>query len=358
MTSNHRDIRNDWTIDEVAQLFDMPFNDLLMQAQTLHRTYFQPNQLQASILLSIKTGACPEDCKYCAQSGHYNTGLTKEKLIQVEKVVQAARKAKESGATRFCMGAAWRNPPAKDMPMLIEMIQQVKALDLETCMTLGMLSRQQADTLAKAGLDYYNHNLDTSPEHYGNIITTRSYADRLETLAHVRDSGMKVCCGGILGLGETLRDRVSLLRQLANLPEHPESVPVNRLSKIAGTPMENAEEVSGIEFVKTIAAARIMMPKSYIRLAAGRETMSDELQALAYMAGANSIFSGEKLLTTPNAEPGCDMQLFTALGVTLETYEETISHNGNPEKSEKSEPELTPSPLFYEARPLAEKARA
>ncbi len=356
MTSNNPDIRNNWTIDEVAQLFAMPFNDLLLQAQTLHRTCFQPNQLQACILLSIKTGACPEDCKYCAQSGHYNTQLTKEKLIQVEKVVEAARKAKESGATRFCMGAAWRNPPARDMPMLVEMIQQVKALELETCMTLGMLSRQQADTLAEAGLDYYNHNLDTSPEHYGNIITTRTYTDRLETLAHVRDSGMKVCCGGILGLGETLHDRASLLQQLANLPAHPESVPVNRLSKIPGTPMENAEEVSGIEFVKTIAAARIMMPKTYIRLAAGRESMSDELQALAYMAGANSIFRGEKLLTTPNVGHGRDTALFSALGITLETYEETINHGGG-NYGGKAGSEITPPPLFYEAMPLAGNTR-
>ena len=314
-------IRHDWTLDEVEALFQKPFNDLLFLAQQTHRSHFTPNQVQVSTLLSIKTGACPEDCKYCPQSGHYNTGLPKEKLVAVQKVIAQAKQAKKAGATRFCMGAAWKNPPDKSMPYVIEMVKEVKALGLETCMTLGMLSAEQAESLAEAGLDYYNHNLDTSPEYYGNIITTRTYSDRLDTLANVRDSGMKVCSGGIVGMGEQASDRAGLLQQLANLPEHPQSVPINRLVRVAGTPMESVAEIAGIEFVKTIAVARIMMPKSYVRLSAGRETMSDELQALAFMAGANSVFMGDKLLTTPNPEVNRDKQLFAQLGLNTDTVE-------------------------------------
>ena len=308
-------VRHDWTVEEVEALFQQPFNDLIFQAQTAHRQYFDPNRVQVSTLLSIKTGACPEDCKYCPQSGHYNTGLDKEKLMEVRKVLEEARRAKASGATRFCMGAAWKNPPEKELPYILEMIKGVKALGLESCMTLGMLNAEQAGRLAEAGLDYYNHNLDTSPEFYGNIITTRTFSDRLDTLQHVRDSGMNICSGGIVGLGETERDRAGMLIQLANLPKHPESVPVNMLVKVAGTPLEDADAVEGIEFVRTIAVAKIMMPASNIRLSAGRETMSDELQALAFLAGANSIFLGDKLLTTANPEVGRDQQLFNKLGI-------------------------------------------
>ena len=326
--SKAANIRHDWTLEEAEALFQMPFNDLLFTAQQIHREHFQPNKVQASALLSIKTGACPEDCKYCPQSGHHNTGLAKEKLISVQKVINQARQAKAAGATRFCMGAAWKNPPEKDMPYIIAMVKEVKALGLETCMTLGMLSEGQAADLAAAGLDYYNHNLDTSPEFYGNIITTRTYSDRLDTLAHVRESGMKVCSGGIIGMGERVRDRAGLLQQLANLPDHPESVPINRLIKIAGTPLESVEDIDGIEFVKTVAAARIMMPKSYVRLSAGRETMSDELQALAFMAGANSVFMGETLLTAPNPEVSRDRQLFDRLGINIEQEKQTESMLG------------------------------
>ena len=322
-------IRHNWVVDEVEELFQKPFNDLLFTAQQTHREYFQSNKVQVSTLLSIKTGACPEDCKYCPQSGHYNTGLEREKLIKVQKVIEKAQQAKASGATRFCMGAAWKNPPAKDMHYIVEMVKEVKALGLETCMTLGMLSSEQATTLSEAGLDYYNHNLDTSPEFYNSIITTRSYSDRLNTLSFVRDSGMKICSGGIVGLGETIRDRAGLLQQLANLPVHPESVPINRLVKVAGTPLESAEDINGIEFVKTIAVARIMMPKSHVRLSAGRETMSDELQALAFMAGANSVFMGNKLLTTGNPESCQDQQLFNLLGINAEVLNDREINTNN-----------------------------
>ncbi len=311
-------IRHNWTVDEVQALFDLPFNDLLFKAQTVHRQNFNPNEVQVSTLLSIKTGACPEDCKYCPQSGHYNTGLEKERLMQVEQVIEKARKAKESGSTRFCMGAAWKHPADKDMPYVVEMVKQVKALGLETCMTLGMLDQNKADQLADAGLDYYNHNLDTSPEFYDKIITTRTYQDRLDTLQHVRDSGMKICSGGILGMGETATDRIGLLRQLANLPVQPESVPINMLVKVKGTPLENAEDLDPLDFVRMIAVARIMMPASHVRLSAGRESMSDEMQAMTFLAGANSIFYGECLLTTPNPETHRDLQLFKRLGINPE----------------------------------------
>jgi biotin synthase len=314
-------IRHDWTRTELSELMTQPFNDLLFQAQQIHRQNFDPNQVQVSILCSIKTGACPEDCAYCPQSARYDTGLEKERLMQVSKVLEEARLAKEKGATRFCMGAAWRSPKKKDMPYVMDMVKQVKGLGLETCRTLGTLSGEQADQLAGAGLDYYNHNLDTSPEYYGDVITTRTYGDRLETLDNVRGAGMKVCSGGILGMGEGQQDRVGLLAQLANLPEHPESVPINMLIRIKGTPLENMEDIDPLEFVRAIAVARIIMPKSYVRLSAGREQMSDELQALAFMAGANSVFLGETLLTASNPGEGKDAKLFTRLGINAEEYQ-------------------------------------
>ncbi|MGY8869688.1 MAG: biotin synthase BioB [Pseudomonadales bacterium] len=311
-------VRNDWTVEEVQALFDLPFNDLMFNAQTVHRQYFNPNEVQVSTLLSIKTGACPEDCKYCPQSGHYNTGLEKERLMKVDKVLEKARQAKASGSTRFCMGAAWKHPADKDMPYVVDMVKQVKALGLETCMTLGMLDEGKADQLAGAGLDYYNHNLDTSPEFYDKIITTRTFQDRLDTLQNVRDSGMKICSGGILGMGETATDRIGLLRQLANMSVQPESVPINMLVKVKGTPMENVEDLDHLVFIRTIAVARIMMPASHVRLSAGRESMSDEMQAMTFFAGANSIFYGDCLLTTPNPETNRDLQLFKRLGINPE----------------------------------------
>lgn len=325
LTSVPVGLRHDWTRDQVSALFSKPFSDLLFRAQTIHRQYFDPNQVQISTLCSIKTGACPEDCKYCSQSGHYNTGLEKEKLIEVERVLAEARSAKANGATRYCMGAAWRSPPEKDMPKVLAMVKGVKDLGLETCMTLGMLSTGQAQQFADAGLDYYNHNLDTSPEYYGEIITTRTYQDRLETLQNVRDSGMKVCCGGILGLGESQADRISLLLQLASLNPHPDSVPINLLMRIEGSPLENTEDLDPLEFVRAIAVARILMPATYVRLSAGRENMSDELQALCFQAGANSIFYGEKLLTTANPTENRDMVLFQRLGITPEKRAEPQS---------------------------------
>ena len=311
-------VRHDWTLAQVNALYALPFNDLLFQAQTVHRQHFKPNEVQVSTLLSIKTGACAEDCKYCPQSGHYNTGLERERLLEVEKVLTQAKAAKDKGASRFCMGAAWTNPKQRDMPYIIEMVQGVKAMGLETCMTLGMLTGEQAKTLADAGLDYYNHNLDTSPEFYGEIITTRTYQDRLDTLSHVRDAGMKVCCGGILGMGESANDRSALLMQLANLPEHPESVPINMLVKVAGTPLENVDDLDAFEFIRTIAVARIMLPQSHVRLSAGRSRMNEQMQALCFFAGANSIFYGDKLLTTDNPEADADMQLFAKLGIKPE----------------------------------------
>ncbi|WP_435234177.1 biotin synthase BioB [Psychromonas sp. PT13] len=311
--------RHDWTIEEVESMYEMPFMDLIFNAQTVHRANFTPNQIQVSTLLSIKTGACPEDCKYCPQSARYDTGLENQQLMEVDKVLHAAKEAKKNGSTRFCMGAAWKNPKQRDMPYLVEMIKQVKALGMESCMTLGMLDRGQADQLSDAGLDYYNHNLDTSPEYYGQIITTRSYQDRLETLNNVRSAGMKVCSGGILGLGEAQVDRAGLLVQLANLPTHPESVPINKLVKVAGTPLDNVDDLDEFTFIKSIAIARIMMPRSYVRLSAGREDMSEQTQALCFMAGANSIFYGCKLLTTANPDENTDRQLFKKLGINKST---------------------------------------
>jgi biotin synthase len=308
-------VRNDWSRAEVSALFELPFNDLLYRAQGIHRAHFDPNAVQISTLLSIKTGGCPEDCSYCSQSVHHDTGLSPERLMDVEDVVAAARRAKTAGASRFCMGAAWRNPRGRNFERVLQMVERVRAEGLETCATLGMLDAEQADALKQAGLDYYNHNLDTSPEFYGEIITTRTYDDRLETLTHVREAGINVCCGGIVGLGEARADRVSMLCELANLPEHPGSVPINRLVKVEGTPLDEQAEIAPLEFVRTIAVARILMPASYVRLSAGRSEMSDELQALCFLAGANSIFYGEKLLTTGNPDTARDDALFAELGL-------------------------------------------
>ncbi|EGE7410323.1 biotin synthase BioB, partial [Escherichia coli] len=304
-----------WTLSQVTELFEKPLLDLLFEAQQVHRQHFDPRQVQVSTLLSIKTGACPEDCKYCPQSLRYKTGLEAERLMEVEQVLESARKAKAAGSTRFCMGAAWKNPHERDMSYLEQMVQGVKAMGLEACMTLGTLSESQAQRLANAGLDYYNHNLDTSPEFYGNIITTRTYQERLDTLEKVRDAGIKVCSGGIVGLGETVKDRAGLLLQLANLPTPPESVPINMLVKVKGTPLADNDDVDAFDFIRTIAVARIMMPTSYVRLSAGREQMNEQTQAMCFMAGANSIFYGCKLLTTPNPEEDKDLQLFRKLGL-------------------------------------------
>ncbi|WP_407551647.1 biotin synthase BioB [Vibrio parahaemolyticus] len=309
------EVRHNWTHAEVRDLMEKPFMDLLFEAQLVHRQYQQTNHVQVSTLLSIKTGACPEDCKYCPQSARYTTDIEKERLMEVERVLDAAQKAKNAGSTRFCMGAAWKNPKERDMPHLTDMIKGVKDMGLETCMTLGMLTPEQAKQLANAGLDYYNHNLDTSPEFYGNIITTRTYQDRLDTLSHVRDAGMKICSGGIIGMGESANDRAGLLVELANLPTHPESVPINMLVKVKGTPLETVDDVEPFDFIRLIAIARIMMPQSAVRLSAGRENMNEQMQALCFMAGANSVFYGCKLLTTPNPSEDKDMMLFKKLGI-------------------------------------------
>jgi biotin synthase len=320
--------RNDWTRAEIAALFDLPLMDLLWQAQQVHRRHHAPNEVQLSTLLSIKTGGCPEDCGYCSQSAHAKTGLKAEKLMDVDAVLASAAEAKAAGSGRFCMGAAWREPKDRDMDALCAMVAGVRAMGLETCMTLGMLSQAQADRLADAGLDYYNHNLDTSPEHYGAVITTRTYQERLDTLAAVRASGMAVCCGGIVGMGETREDRVGFLHALATLPAHPESVPINALvpvkgtvlgDMLAGTPLASIDD---LEFVRTVAVARITMPRSMVRLSAGRESMSESTQALCFLAGANSIFTGDRLLTTPNAGDTADAALFARLGLVAMTSEE------------------------------------
>jgi biotin synthase len=308
-------VRHDWSRDQVRAIFALPFNELLFQAQTIHRQYFDPSAVQVSTLLSIKTGGCPEDCKYCPQSVHYETELEPEQLMDIDAVVEAARRARQAGASRFCMGAAWRNPKGKNFERVLEMVGRVQAEGLETCATLGMLDADQAMALKEAGLDYYNHNLDTSPEFYADIITTRTYDDRLDTLTHVREAGINVCCGGIVGMGEGREDRVSLLCELANLPEHPGSVPINQLVRVEGTPLDEQTDIDAIEFVRTIATARILMPQSYVRLSAGRTGMSDEMQALCFHAGANSIFYGEKLLTTGNPYTAADDALFAKLGL-------------------------------------------
>jgi len=308
-------VRHDWSLDEVNSLFDLPFNDLLFRAQLAHRNHFDPSEVQISTLLSIKTGACPEDCKYCPQSIRYDTGLEREALVSLDSVLEAARAARDGGASRFCMGAAWRSPKDRDLDQVIEMVKGVRGLGLETCLTLGMLTARQAERLKEAGLDFYNHNLDSSPEYYEQVITTRTYDDRLETLAHVREAGLNVCCGGIIGMGEERRDRVGLLVELASLPEHPQSVPINNLVQVEGTPLDGTEPIDPLEFVRTIAVARIMMPASVVRLSAGRMEMSDEMQALCFLAGANSIFYGDKLLTTGNPEAVRDRKLLKRLGL-------------------------------------------
>jgi biotin synthase len=311
-------IRTDWTREEIRALFDLPFPELIWRAQSVHRRAFDPTKVQLSTLLSIKTGGCPEDCAYCPQSARHDTGLKASKLIDADAVTAAARQARKSGATRFCMGAAWRSPKDRDVDELCRIVAEVKGLGLETCMTLGMLTATQARRLADAGLDYYNHNLDTSPEFYGEIVNTRTWRDRLDTLEHVRAAGMSVCCGGIVGMGEAVEDRVGMIHALATLPKHPESVPINLLVQVAGTPLEGVARVHPIEFVRTIAVARIVMPRSMVRLSAGREDMTDEMQALCFLAGANSIFSGERLLTTPNPGDDRDGALFARLGMTTD----------------------------------------
>lgn len=310
--------RTDWRLEEVRSLFELPLFELLYRAHGVHRESFAHHQVQVSTLLSVKTGACPEDCAYCPQSIRHDTGLPVDPLLEVDQVVARARVARESGATRFCMGAAWRNPKPKQLAAVAEMVRRVRALGLETCATLGMLTAEQAQALREAGLDFYNHNLDTSEAYYPEIVTTRTYADRLRTLQHVRDAGLKVCCGGILGMGETREDRVALLHTLATLPAHPESVPVNQLVRVPGTPLADASPLDPFEFVRVIAVARILMPGSHLRLSAGRTEMSAELQALAFFAGANSVFYGEKLLTTPNPDADGDMALFRRLGLVPE----------------------------------------
>ncbi len=310
--------RNDWALDEIQALFALPFNDLLWRAQTTHRENFDPNLVQISTLLSIKTGGCAEDCAYCSQSARHDTGLERERLLPLDSVVEAAQAARAGGATRFCMGAAWRNPTDKNLDRVIEMVGAVRALGMETCVTLGMLSGDQARRLADAGLDYYNHNLDTSPEFYGAVITTRTFQDRLETLQHVRDAGIHVCSGGILGLGESLVDRARMLQELANLPRQPKSVPINMLVQVEGTPLHGTARIDPVAFVRTIAVARILMPQSHVRLSAGRDDMSDEMQALCFLAGANSVFYGERLLTTDNPAADRDRALFQRLGLRTE----------------------------------------
>lgn len=304
-----------WSVEAAKAIFELPFAELVYRAQTIHREHFPLSQMQISTLLNIKTGRCPEDCAYCPQSGHYNTGLKKEPLWNKEEVIEAAKRAKAAGSTRFCMGAAWRSPRENELEAVCEMVEEVKKLGLESCVTLGMLNANQAMRLKEAGVDFYNHNVDTSPEFYSHIITTRTFDDRLRTLEHVRASGMKVCCGGILGMGETNDDRIKMLVVLANLEEPPESVPINKLIPIPGTPLGNQPKVDSIDFVRTIALARILMPQSYVRLSAGREDMSDEMQALCFLCGVNSIFYGEKLLTAPNPAPERDLQLLSKLGI-------------------------------------------
>jgi biotin synthase len=311
-------VRTDWTLDEARSIFSLPFNDLLYHAQRVHRANFDPNRIQVSTLISIKTGACPEDCGYCPQSAHHDTGLDAEQLMQVAQVVEAAMLAKARGATRFCMGAAYRNPKPKQLEQVKVMVREVHALGLETCATLGMLTGEQAHELKDAGLDYYNHNLDTSETFYKEVVTTRTYQDRLDTLKVVRDAGLNVCCGGILGMGESEQDRVALLHTLATLPEHPQSVPINQLVQVEGTPMHGLPPLDPLEFVRAIATARLLMPRSYVRLSAGRTDMSDEVQALCFFAGANSIFYGDKLLTTANPAESQDQTLFARLGLAPE----------------------------------------
>ena len=309
------ELKHDWQVEEVEKLFTLPFNDLVFRAAEVHRKYHDPNKVQISTLLSIKTGSCPENCKYCPQSAHYNTGLEKEALMETDKILEAAKNAKEAGASRFCMGAAWRSLHDRDVDNICHIVDEVKKTGLETCMTLGMLTKEQSDKLKEAGLDYYNHNIDSSEEFYSEIISTRNFEDRINTLKNVRESGLNVCSGGIVGMGETRTDRAKMLIVLANLPKHPGSVPINMLVKVKGTPLEKVEDLDEFDFVRTIAVARIMMPKSAVRLSAGREEMNEQTQALCFLAGANSIFYGEKLLTTANPEAKKDQELFAKLGI-------------------------------------------
>jgi biotin synthase len=311
------EVRHDWTVAEALALLQQPFSDLMYQAQSVHRRHFDPNEIQVSSLLSIKTGSCSEDCAYCPQSAHYDTGLGRENLLSVDAVLEAAHRAKEQGAGRFCMGAAWRSPNDSDIERVCAMVEGVKALGMETCVTLGMLTDRQTQRLKEAGLDYYNHNLDTSETYYSEIITTRTYQDRLDTLERVREAGLNVCCGGIVGMGEDVADRAGLLVQLANLPKHPESVPINMLVQVEGTPLAAIAKLDPLDFVRTLAVARIMMPASRVRLSAGRTEMSDEMQALCFLAGANSIFYGERLLTTDNPIADSDRRLFGRLGLRM-----------------------------------------
>jgi biotin synthase len=313
---NNENLNNDWKLNKILELFELPFSDLIFEAATIHRENHNPNAVQISTLLSIKTGSCPEDCKYCPQSAHYNTELKKEPFMEIDKVVEAAKSAKKAGASRFCMGAAWRNLNDRDLDKVCDMVKEVKDLGLETCVTLGMIDGKQSDKLKSAGLDYYNHNIDTSAEYYKEIISTRSFEDRLQTLENVRNSKINVCSGGIVGMGEQREDRAKMLQVLANMPEQPQSVPINRLVKVKGTPLENVQGVDEFEFVRTIAVARILMPKSFVRLSAGRSEMNDQTQALCFLAGANSIFYGDKLLTTENPEATSDQELFKKLGIS------------------------------------------
>jgi len=321
------EVKNDWELDEIKALFELPFNDLLFKAHSIHRETFDPNNVQVSSLLNIKTGACPEDCSYCSQSSKYDTGLEREKLMEIDQVLHQAKKAKDKGASRFCMGAAWRNPTDKSLDKVIPMIQGVKAMGMETCVTLGMLSPKQASTLKEAGLDYYNHNIDTSKEHYPNVVSTRNFQDRLDTLEAVKEANINVCSGGILGMGETETDRASMLQSLANLEQHPDSVPINLLVPIPGTPFENVKPPSESEFVRTIAVARILMPKAVVRLSAGRLDMGEGMQALCFFAGANSIFYGEQLLTTDNPTIANDKLLFSRLGINEEDNQQSVAQD-------------------------------
>ena len=310
-----KNLKHCWESREVMELFDLPFNDLIFKSTQIHRQNHNPNTVQTSSLLNIKTGSCPEDCKYCPQSAHYNTGLKKEPFMDIKEVVEAAKKAKKMGASRFCMGAAWRNLNDRDLEKICQMVKEVKKVGMESCVTLGMINEKQGGKLKEAGLDYYNHNIDTSPDYYKKIISTRSFEDRLSTLSNVRKSKIKVCSGGIVGMGEERKDRVEMLVTLANLPEHPHSVPINRLVSVKGTPLENINKIDDFEFIRTIAVARIMMPKSYVRLSAGRDDMNEQTQSLSFLAGANSIFYGEQLLTQKNPETEKDKDLFSKLGI-------------------------------------------
>ena len=321
------EVKNDWELDEIKALFELPFNDLLFKAHSIHRETFDPNKVQVSSLLNIKTGACPEDCSYCSQSSKYDTGLEREKLMEIDQVLHQAKKAKDKGASRFCMGAAWRNPTDKSLDKVIPMIKGVKAMGMETCVTLGMITPKQASTLKEAGLDYYNHNIDTSKEHYPNVVSTRNFQDRLDTLEAVKNANINVCSGGILGMGETETDRASMLQSLSNLEKHPDSVPINLLVPIPGTPFENVKPPSESEFVRTIAVARILMPNSVVRLSAGRLEMGEGMQALCFFAGANSIFYGEQLLTTDNPTSANDQLLFSRLGINKEDNQQLSSQD-------------------------------